>query len=48
MAVAPELKRERDYLAGARAELTRMRKQTLSLEAHSGDRISSEVLAATL
>jgi DNA helicase IV len=48
MAVAPELRRERDYLAGARAELARMRERTLSLEAHSGDRISSEVLAATL
>jgi len=48
MSVAPELQREREYLAGARAELARMRKQTLSLEAHAGDRISSEFLAATL
>ena len=48
MSVAPELKRERDYLAGARAELARMREQTLSLQAHAGDRISSEVLATTL
>jgi DNA helicase IV len=48
MSVAPELKRERDYLAGARAELARMREQTMSLEAHAGDRISSEFLAATL
>lgn len=48
MSVAPELKRERDYLTGARAELARMREQTLSLEAHAGDRISSEFLAATL
>ena len=48
MSVAPELQHERDYLAGARAELTRMREQTLSLEAHSGDRVSSEFLAATL
>ncbi len=48
MSVAQELKHERDYLAHARAELTRMREQTLSLEAHGGDRISSEFLAATL
>ena len=48
MSVAPELKRERDYLARARAELTRMREQTLSLEARGGDRVSSELLAATL
>jgi len=48
MSVAPELKHERDYLARARAELTRMREQTLSLEARGGDRVSSELLAATL
>jgi len=48
MSVAPELERERDHLAHARAELTRMREQTLSLEAHGGDRISSEFLATTL
>jgi len=48
MSVAPELKHERDYLAGARAELARMRERTLSLEAHGGDRVSSESLAATL
>lgn len=48
VSVAPELQRERDYLAMARAELARMRKQTLSLEAHGGDRIFSELLAATL
>ena len=48
MSLAPELRRERDYLARARAELTRMREQTLSLEAHGGDRISSEFLATTL
>jgi len=46
--VAPELKRERDYLARARSDLARMRQQTMSLEAHAGDRISSEFLAATL
>ena len=48
MSVAPELKRERDYLAGARAELTRMREQTLSLKAHGGDKVSSEFLAEAL
>ena len=48
MSLAPELTRERDYLARARAELSRMREQTLSLEAHGGDRISSEFLATTL
>jgi DNA helicase IV len=48
MSVAPELQRERDHLARARAELARMREQTLSLEAHGGDRVSSEFLATTL
>jgi DNA helicase IV len=48
MPVSPELKRERDYLTGARTELARMREQTLSLKAHAGDRVSSENLAATL
>ena len=48
MSVSPELKRERDYLMGARTELARMREQTLSLKAHGGDRVSSEFLAATL
>ncbi|MGN6636949.1 MAG: HelD family protein [Oryzihumus sp.] len=48
MSVSPELQRERDHLARARAELARMREQTLSLEAHGGDRVSSEFLAATL
>ncbi len=48
MSVAPELRRERDHLARARAELTRMREQTLSLKAHGGDRVSSEHLASTL
>jgi DNA helicase IV len=48
MSVAPELEHERDYLAGARAELTRMRERTLSLEAHGGDPLSGELLAATL
>ena len=48
MSVSPELKRERDYLTGARNELVRMREQTLSLKAHGGDPVSSENLAATL
>ncbi|MGZ4743006.1 MAG: HelD family protein [Oryzihumus sp.] len=48
MSVSPELQRERDHLARARAELARMRERTLSLEAHGGDRVSSEFLAATL
>jgi len=48
ISVVPELEHEREYLARARTELTRMRKQTLSLEAHGGDRGSSELLAATL
>jgi DNA helicase IV len=48
MSVAPELQREQDHLARARAELARMREQTLSLEAHGGDRVSSEFLASTL
>src|SRR3954466_14032476 len=48
MSVAPELQREREHPARARAELARMREQTLSLEAHGGDRVSSEFLATTL
>jgi DNA helicase IV len=48
MSVDQELKCERDYLLGARAELARMRKQTLSLKADAGDRVSSQFLAATL
>jgi DNA helicase IV len=48
MSAALELDRERDYLAGARAELARMRRQTLSLQADGGDPVSSERLAATL
>ncbi len=39
---------ERAYLAFARAELARMRTATLALEAHGGDRVSSEYLAASL
>ena len=48
MSAAHELIREREYLAGARVELARMRAQTLSLSADGGERISSERLAATL
>lgn len=46
--LVPELEHEQSYLAHARSELTRMREKTLSLEAHGGDRVSSEFLAATL
>jgi len=45
---ATELRGERDYLVRARAELARMRAQTLSLSADGGDPVSSERLAATL
>jgi DNA helicase IV len=48
MSVDRELRHERAYLLGARAELARMREQTLSLKADGGDRVSSENLAATL
>ena len=48
MSVSPELEREREYLMGARAELARMREQSLSLKAHGGDPVSSADLAATL
>ena len=48
MPVTAELERERDYLIRARAELARMRERTLSLEAHGGNPVSSEALAATL
>ena len=46
--VSEELASEQVYLTGARAELARMRQQTLSLKADGGDRVSSEFLAATL
>ncbi len=48
MSVAPELKREQDYLARARAALARMREQTLSLQVQAHDPISAEHLARTL
>lgn len=48
MSVAPELKREQDYLEGARQALARMREQTLSLKVQAHDPISAEHLARTL
>jgi DNA helicase IV len=39
---------ERDYLARARADLARMREQTLALDAHGGDAVSEQYLAASL
>jgi hypothetical protein len=48
VSVAPELKREQDYLDGARAALARMREQTLSLKVQAHDPISAEHLARTL
>jgi DNA helicase IV len=39
---------ERAYLAAARAELTRMRERTLSLEAHGGNAVSEEYLKGVL
>lgn len=48
-AVSPaELDRERAHLQRAREELARMRERTAGLTAHAGDRISAEVLEATL
>lgn len=44
----PALAREQAHLRLARAELARMRGQTLSLQVQGGDRVSSEYLAATL
>ncbi|GMA86433.1 hypothetical protein GCM10025868_16830 [Angustibacter aerolatus] len=46
--VDPLLAAEQAHLARARAQAARMRERTLSLEVQGGDRISSEVLAATL
>ena len=48
MSVAPELRKEQDYLAAARAALRRMREQTLSLKVQAHDPISAEHLARTL
>jgi DNA helicase IV len=48
VSVAPELKREQDYLAGAREALARMREQTLSLKVQAHDPLSAQALAHTL
>ena len=48
MSVAPELRKEQDYLATAREALARMREQTLSLKVLAHDPISAEHLARTL
>ena len=48
MSVAPELRKEQDYLAAAREALRRMREQTLSLKVQAHDPISAEHLARTL
>src|SRR5512134_2945481 len=46
--ISEALAAERAYLAAARAELARMREQTLALDAHGGDAVSEQYLAATL
>ncbi|WP_425954105.1 HelD family protein [Xylanimonas sp. McL0601] len=43
-----ELDKERAHLVRAREELARMRERTAALTVHAGDRISAEVLEATL
>ena len=48
MSVAPELRKEQEYLATAREALRRMREQTLSLQVQAHDPISAEHLARTL
>ncbi|SES45081.1 DNA helicase IV [Pedococcus cremeus] len=48
MSVAPELRKEQEYLAAAREALRRMREQTLSLQVQAHDPISAEHLARTL
>lgn len=48
MSVAPELRREQEYLSTAREALRRMREQTLSLQVQAHDPISAEHLARTL
>lgn len=47
-ATDPALAREQEHLRLTRAELGRMREQTLALQVQGGDRVSSEYLAATL
>ncbi|HEY6793805.1 MAG TPA: AAA family ATPase [Kineosporiaceae bacterium] len=44
----PVLTAEQRYLENARAQLARMRRNTLSLEAHGGNPVSTEYLKATL
>jgi DNA helicase IV len=50
--VPPDIRRalaaEQDHLATARAHLTRMREQTLALDAQGGDAVSAAYLAANL
>ncbi|HEX3005498.1 MAG TPA: AAA family ATPase, partial [Angustibacter sp.] len=48
MPAADPLAAEQAHLSHARRQLARMRERTLSLEAHGGDAVSSEYLAATL
>ncbi|WP_346767720.1 HelD family protein [Knoellia koreensis] len=48
MSPSPELAREQEHLATARAALARMREQTLSLKIQAHDPISAENLARTL
>jgi len=48
VSVAPELRKEQEYLATAREALRRMREQTLSLQVQAHDPISAEHLARTL
>ncbi|MGN6301336.1 MAG: AAA family ATPase, partial [Angustibacter sp.] len=48
MPAADPLAAEQAHLRHARSQLARMRERTLSLEAHGGDAVSSEYLAATL
>src|SRR5687767_1960932 len=46
--IDPVLAGEQAYLAVARAELARMREQTLALDAHGGNAVSEEYLKASL
>ena len=48
MPVSDSLAGEQEYLAGARADLSRMRERVLSLDAVGGDPVSDGYLAATL
>ncbi len=44
----PALEAEQTYLGAAREELARMRARTLALDAHGGDAVSEQYLAASL